>query len=204
MDTPLELNVKYKKDDGAPLSDPTIYRRLIGSLNYLTITRPNISHVVKLVSQFTTQPTHLHFSTIKRIICYHLGTIERGSFFPQRPEIHVTAYRDANWISCPDTRHSTMGWCVFLGNALTSWKCKEKDRVSKSSTEVEYSSMSSTRSEVVRLQCLLAEHGFSQATSMPLHADSTSAIQIAANPAFQECTKYIGVDCQLPLHSRGI
>ena len=82
VDTPLELNVKYQKDDGNLLAEPTICRKLVGSLIYLTITRPEISHAVNLVSQFMTLATQIHFPGVKRFIRYLLGTPERGIFFP--------------------------------------------------------------------------------------------------------------------------
>jgi len=84
---------------------------------------------------------------------------------------------------------------MFLGDALISWKCKKQDRVSKSFIEAECHSMSSACAEVVWLCSLLDQLGFSQPTSTPLHADSTSAIQIAANPVFHERIKHIEVDC---------
>lgn len=84
---------------------------------------------------------------------------------------------------------------MFLGNAPISWKCKKQDSVSKSSTEAEYRAMSATCFEIIWLRGLLTELGFSQAQPTPLHADNTSAIQIAANPVYHERTKHIEVDC---------
>ena len=84
---------------------------------------------------------------------------------------------------------------MFLGDALISWRCKKQDRVSKSSTEVEYRAMSTACSEIVWLRGLLEELGFPQTTSTPLHADNTCAIQIVTNPVFHERTKHIKVDC---------
>ena len=84
---------------------------------------------------------------------------------------------------------------MFLGDALISWRCKKQDRVSKSSTEVEYHVMSTACSEIVWLCGFLKELRFPQTTSTPLHAYNTSAIQIATNPIFHERTKHIEVDC---------
>jgi hypothetical protein len=84
---------------------------------------------------------------------------------------------------------------MFLGNAAISWKCKKQDSVSKSSTEAEYRAMSAACSEIVWLRGLLTELGFSQRQPTSLHADNTSAIQIAANPVYHERTKHIEVDC---------
>ncbi|CAA2989817.1 phosphoenolpyruvate carboxylase 4, partial [Olea europaea subsp. europaea] len=96
---------------------------------------------------------------------------------------------------CPDSRLSTTGWCIFIGDALISWKCKKQDCVSKSSTEAEYRAMSAACSEIVWLRDLLVELGISQSQPTPLHGDNTSAIQIAANPVYHEHTKHIDVDC---------
>ena len=84
---------------------------------------------------------------------------------------------------------------MFLGDALISWRCKKQDRVSKSSTEVEYRALFTACSEIVWLGGLLEELGFPHTISTPLHIDNTSAIQIATNPIFHERTKHIEVDC---------
>ena len=184
VDTPLEVNVKCRRDEGEFLPDPSLYRRLVGSLNYLTITRPDISFAVQQVSQFMQAPRHLHLAAVRRIVRYLQGTPTRGLFFPVDSPIHLVAYSDADWVGCSDTRRSITGWCMFIGNSLVSWKRKKQDRVSKSSTESEYRAMSSACSEIVWLRGLLAELGFPQMEPTPLHADNTSAIQITANPVF--------------------
>lgn len=195
VDTPMEINVKYRRDGGELLEDPTLYRKLVGSLIYLTITRPDISYVVHTVSKFMQAPRHLHLSAVRRIIRYILGTSSRGLFFPAGSSTQLQAYSDSDLAGCPDTRKSTMEWCMFLGDALISWKCKKQESVSKSSTEAEYRAMSAACSEIIWLRRLLTELGFSQVQPTPLHADNTSAIQIAANPIYHERTKHIEVDC---------
>jgi hypothetical protein len=78
--TPMEINLKLRKNDGDPIADPTLYRSLVGSLVYLTITRPDISFSVNIVSQFMNNPRHLHLVVVHRIIRYLKGTHERGIF----------------------------------------------------------------------------------------------------------------------------
>ena len=124
------------------MPDPFLYRQLVGSLIYLTITRPDISYAVHLVSKFMHSPRHLHLAVVRRIIRYLIGSPTRGLLFPTKSDLHLTEYSDADWAGCPDTRKSTTGWCVFLGDALISWKCKKQDCVFKSSTEAEYRAMS--------------------------------------------------------------
>ncbi|XP_015164840.1 uncharacterized mitochondrial protein AtMg00810-like [Solanum tuberosum] len=134
VDTPLELNVKYRCGEGDLLPDPTIFRQLVGSLNYLTITRHDISFAVQQVSQFMQAPRHLHLVAVRCIIRYLLGTSTRGLFFPSGSLIRLNAFSDSDWAGCPDTCRSVSGWCMFLGESLISWKSKRQDSVSKSST----------------------------------------------------------------------
>ncbi|RVW68108.1 Retrovirus-related Pol polyprotein from transposon RE1 [Vitis vinifera] len=147
------------------------------------------------VSQFMTSPRHLHLDAVRRIIRYLRGSPTRGLFFPIGSSLQLVAYSDADWARCQDTRRSTTGWCMFLGDGLISWRCKKQDRVSKSTTEAEYRVMSTACSEIVWLRDLLEELGFPHTTSTPLHANNTSAIRIATNPVFHEHTKHIEVDC---------
>lgn len=102
VNTHLEMNVKYHCDEGDFLSDPSLYRRLVGSLNYLTITRADISFAVQ-VSQLMQAPRHLHLAVVRRIVRYLQGTSTRGLFFPVDSPIHLAAYSDADWAGCSDT-----------------------------------------------------------------------------------------------------
>ncbi|XP_047255214.1 uncharacterized mitochondrial protein AtMg00810-like [Capsicum annuum] len=154
VDTPLELNVKYYREEGDLLPDPTIFRQLVGSLNYLTITRSDISFAVQQVSQFMQALRHLYLVVVRRIIRYLRGTSNSGS------PIRLNAFSDSDWAGCSDTRRSVIGWCMFLGESLISWKSKKQDRVSKSLTEADYRAMSTACSEIVWLRRLLAEIGF--------------------------------------------
>jgi hypothetical protein len=191
----MEVNLKHRREEGDLLADLTIYRQLVGSLNYLIITRPDISFVVQQVSQFMQTPRHLHLAVVRRIIRYLRGSPGRGLFFLAGSPLSLVAYSDVDWAGCLDTRWSVIGWCMFLGNSLISWKSKKQARVSKSSIESEYQAMFAACSEILWLHGLLAELGFSQSDTTPLQADNTSAIQIAANPVYHERTKHIEVDC---------
>ena len=111
--------MKYQKDEGELLPDPFLYRQLVGSLINLTITRLDISYAVHIVTKFMHSPRHLHLAAICRIIWYLIGSPTHGLLFPTKSALHLTAYSDVDWVGCPDTRKSTTGWCVFLGDALT-------------------------------------------------------------------------------------
>ena len=129
-DTPLEVNTKYQSEEGDLLLDPTVFRQLVGSLNYLTITRPDISFAVQQLSQFMYTPHHLHLADVRCIIKYLCGTPSHGLFFPTGSPLRLVAYSDADLAECPDTRRSVSGWCMFLGDSLILWKSKKQTRVS--------------------------------------------------------------------------
>ncbi len=195
VDTPLEVNVKYSKNDGEPITDPTLYRRVVGSLVYLTVTRPDIAHAVQLVSQFVSDPRRLHLTALHRIIRYLRSTSDLGLPYYKSALPQLQAYSDADYGGCPDTRRSTTGYCSFLGSSLLSWKSKKQPTVSKSSTEAEYRAMSAVCSEIVWLRRLLADFGMTPSIPTPLFCDNESAVKIASNPVFHERTKHIEIDC---------
>ncbi|GFS43657.1 hypothetical protein Acr_00g0086240 [Actinidia rufa] len=97
VDTPLENNVRLNTSDGEPLSDPTLYRQLVGSLIYLTVTRPDISHAVHIVSQFMSAPRSTHYAAALRILRYVKGTIFHGLHFSSHSSLILRAYSDADW-----------------------------------------------------------------------------------------------------------
>ena len=112
----MELGVHLRPTDGAPLANPTRYRQLVGSLVYLGITRPDISHPVHILSQFVSAPTQLHYAHLLRVLRYLRGTISRRLFFPRSSSLQLQAYSDATWASDPTDRYSLSAYCVFLGS----------------------------------------------------------------------------------------
>jgi hypothetical protein len=172
-----------------------LYRTIVGSLVYLTITRPDIAHAVHVVSQFVTAPTTVHWGAVLRILRYLRGTQFQSLLFPSTSSLKLSAYSDASWDSDPSDRKSTTGFCVFLGDSLISWKSKKQDVVSRSSTEAEYRAMAVTTCEIVWLRWLLADMGVDVSQPTPLHCDNKSAMQIAKNSVFHERTKHIEIDC---------
>ncbi|XP_016540941.1 uncharacterized mitochondrial protein AtMg00810-like [Capsicum annuum] len=139
---PMEINTKYKKADGEPFSDPTLYRQLVGSLVYVTMTWPDISYAVQVLSQFVANPYRIYHTALLRVIRYVCGSMNQGILFHSDSPINLKRYTDAYWAGCTDSRPSVTGWCIFLGTSLISWKCKKQFHTSKSSMEAEYRAMS--------------------------------------------------------------
>ncbi|CAI0459029.1 unnamed protein product, partial [Linum tenue] len=142
VSTPMELNLRLGQDSGDLLPDGKAYRSIVGSLIYLSATHPDISYAVQVVSQFMAAPRADHLPVVHYILRYLQGTRDVGILFPSTGEIRLRAFSDSDFAGCVDTRRSTSGWCVQFGSSFISWRCKKQDKVSKSSTEAEYRSMS--------------------------------------------------------------
>ncbi|PRQ35279.1 putative RNA-directed DNA polymerase [Rosa chinensis] len=195
MSTPMSAKDSLTATDGALLDNPTEFRTLVGALQYLTITRPDIAFAVNSVSQFMSQPRLPHLVAVKRILRYVKGTLGHGlSFAPQHQPVHLFAYSDADWAGCPDSRRSTSGYLVYLGSNLISWCSKKQPTIARSSAESEYRSLAHACAETTWLGYLLYELGARIQFPILLHCDNLSATYMASNPVFHARTKHIELD----------
>ena len=113
------------------ISDPTKYQSMVGALQQLTMTKPDIAYVVNLISQFMHAPLITHLLVMQRIFCYLQGAIDHGLVLKKTDNLNiVVAYNDANWAGYPDSSCSTIGYAVFLGPTLVSWRSKKQPTVS--------------------------------------------------------------------------
>ncbi|PKU68154.1 putative mitochondrial protein [Dendrobium catenatum] len=176
-----------------PFSDPQLYRKIAGSLQCLSITRPDIAFTTNYICQHMHEPSVNDFQTLKRLLRYVQGTTELG--IPIDPgDLQLRAFADADWAADSSDRRSVTGFCTFLGNTIISWSAKKQITVAKSSTEAEYRSISSATSEVIWLRRLLAELCITQIGPTPLYCDNTSAIALANNTVFHARTKHVEID----------
>lgn len=192
---PTELNHKLALAKGPLMDDPSRYRRLVGRLIYLTFTRPELSYIVHLLSQFMQQPRDEHWLAALRVVRYLKGCADQGIMLSSSPDLNLTAFCDSDWSACPLTRRSLSAYIVLLGDSLVSWKTKKQKTVSRSSAEAEYRSMADATCELKWIKRLLQQFGFSHQQPMHLFCDSQSAIHIAKNPVFHERTKHVENDC---------
>ena len=191
---PFPKGLKLNHTDGEQLPDPEVYRRMVGKLLYLNMTRPGISYVVQQLSQFLSDPRVPHMKATMHVLRYLKGTIGYGLFYAHNVDFQLVAYSDADWGNCPTSGRSLTGYCVFLGPSLISWKTKKQKVVSKSSAEAEYRSMSHTTSELVWLEGLLQDLNVFVPQPINLYCDNTAAQHIAENPVLHERTKHIKLD----------
>ncbi|KAL2238071.1 UNVERIFIED_CONTAM: Retrovirus-related Pol polyprotein from transposon RE1 [Sesamum indicum] len=195
--TPLPPGIKLNYASDKVISHPAVYRRLVGRLLYLNFTRPDISHAVQQLSQYLQVPCKSHMDAATHVVRYLKGTTHKGLFFPANANCDIIAYCDADWASYPDSRRSLIGYCVFLGKGLISWKTKKQNTVSRSTAEAEYRRMGSTACELVWFVSLVKDLGFQVPRPIPFYCDNRAALHIISNPVFHERTKHLEIDCHL-------
>ncbi|XP_057425895.1 uncharacterized mitochondrial protein AtMg00810-like [Lotus japonicus] len=192
--TPVDTKRKLSTSAGTPCDDPTLYRSLAGALQYLTFTRPDISYAVQQVCLHMHAPHTEHLLALKRILRYVQGTLQFGLNLYPSPIEKLISYTDADWGGCPDTRRSTSGYCVFLGDNLISWSSKRQPTLSRSSAEAEYRGVANVVSESCWLRNLLLELHFPLSQATLVYCDNVSAIYLSGNPVQHQRTKHIEMD----------
>ncbi|KAI3723909.1 hypothetical protein L2E82_35671 [Cichorium intybus] len=192
---PMEQNLRLEKEDASPEVDESKYRRLVGRLLYLTVTRPDITFSVNQLSQFINKPRQSHMDAALRVLRYLKATPGQGLFLPAEGNLILEAYCDASWLSCHSTRRSCTGYFISIGGSPVSWRTQKQSVVARSSAEAEYRSMASTICEVLWLRWLLCDLDAVQEDATALMCDNEAARHIAVNPVYHERTKHVEMDC---------
>ncbi|KAJ0954577.1 putative RNA-directed DNA polymerase [Helianthus annuus] len=192
--TPVDTNSKLSASDGSPLPDGSLYRSLAGALQYLTITRPDLAYAVQQICLFMHAPRDTHFDFLKRVLRYLHGTIDMGLRISASPSRSLVAYSDADWGGCPDTRRSTSGYCIFLGDNLISWSSKRQPTISRSSAEAEYRGVANAVAEATWIRNLLLELHLPTNTATVVFCDNISAVYLSQNPVQHQRTKHVEMD----------
>ncbi|KAD3642035.1 hypothetical protein E3N88_31259 [Mikania micrantha] len=193
VSTPLASNTSFTSL-GDPYNDSTHYRSLVGALQYLTITRPDISYAVNQVSQFLQAPTTRHYQSVKRILRYIKGTINFGITFSRPTITTLVGFSDADWARCIETRRSTYGYSIYLGGNLVSWSAKKQPTIARSSCESEYRAMANAAAEIIWITHLLQELHALPSTRPTLLCDNKSALFLSQNPVAHKRAKHIELD----------
>ncbi|XP_058099853.1 secreted RxLR effector protein 161-like [Magnolia sinica] len=191
--TPMEANAGLCSEEGKDLEDATMYRQIVGSLIYLTLSRPDIAYAVGVVSWFMQTPKKLHLKVVRRILRYVKGTIDLSLLYKKGGACKIVGYCDADYGGDHDTRRSTTGYVFNLGSGAISWCSKRQPTVSLSTTEAEYRTMTMTAQESTWLIQLMRDLHQPNDYPMILHCDNQSAICLAENLVFHARTKYAEV-----------
>jgi hypothetical protein len=191
--TPVDLHSKLSAD-GPPVDDATQYRSLAGALQYLIFTRPDIAFAVQQICLYMHDPREPHLAALKRILRYLQGTLSLGLTMRRSSPTELVVYTDADWAGCPDTRRSTSGYAVFLGDNLVSWSSKRQHTVSRSSAEAEYRAVANGVAEATWLRQLLIELQQPPPRATLVYCDNISAVYLSSNPVQHQRTKHVEID----------
>jgi len=152
ISTPFSTSCHLDHDIARNPIDDTKYKGLIGSLLYLTASRPNIMFAVCMCARFQSTPKESHFNAAKRILKYLQGTKEVGLWYPSNISLNLTGYSDSDFAGCKIDRKSTSGTCHLLGSSLISWQCKKHTCVVVSTVEAEYIAVGSCCAQTLWLR----------------------------------------------------
>ncbi|GJW65658.1 hypothetical protein Tco_0117542 [Tanacetum coccineum] len=190
--TPMETKMALTKDEEADEVDVHLYRSMIGSLMYLTASRPDIMFAVCACSRFQVTPKTSHLNAVKRIFKYLKDKPNLGLWYPRESSFDLEAFSDSDYAGANLDRKSTTGGCQFLGSRLISWQCKKQTIVATSTTEAEYVAYASCCRQVLWIQNQMSNYGFNF-MNIKIHIDNESTICIVKNPVYHSKTKHIEI-----------
>ncbi|WVZ50031.1 hypothetical protein U9M48_001330 [Paspalum notatum var. saurae] len=192
LTTPMSTNTVLDADEDGEAVDQKEFRGMIGSLLYLTATRPDIQFAVCLCARYQASPRTSHRLAVKRIFRYLKFTPELGLWYSSGSSLSLRGFSDADHAGCRIDRKSTSGTCQLLGTSLVSWSSRKQASVALSTTEAEYIAAASCCSQLLWMKATLSDFGL-RFGRIPLLVDSTSAISVAKNPVLHSRTKHIDV-----------
>ncbi|GKA52321.1 putative ribonuclease H-like domain-containing protein [Tanacetum coccineum] len=179
--TPIETNKALNKDEEAEDVDVHLYRSIIGSLMYLTTSRPDIMFAVCACARFQVTPKTSYLHALKKIFRYLKGQPKLGLWYPRDSPFDFEAFFDSDYAGASLDRKSTTGGCQFLGKKLILWQCKKQTIVANSTTEAEYVSTANCCGHVLWIQNQMLDYGFNF-MNIKIHIDNESTICIVKNP----------------------
>jgi hypothetical protein len=193
VSTPMVVGCKISKDNISLDVDQRTYRSLIGSLLYITASRPDIMQVVGMVGHYQLAPKQIHLVAVTRIFKYLKGTMTYVLWYPKNHNFQLTTYSDADLENCVDERKSTSGGAFFLGDSLVAWISKKKGSISLSTIEAEYIFVATCWTRILWMIQTLANLKVTYTDPIQLHYDNTSAISLSKNPVLHSKSNHIPI-----------
>ena len=192
LSTPMGTSIKLDKDENDKKIDEKLYRGMIGSLLYLTASRPDIMFSVCICARFQSCPKESHLVAVKRIFRYLIETHDLGIFYPRGVAFELNGFSDADYAGCRIDRKSTSGTCQFLGHSLVSWSSKKQNSVALSTAEARYVVARNCCAQLLWMKQQMEDYGL-YFDHTPIKCDNTSAINLSKNPIQHSRTKHIEI-----------
>ncbi|CAL2243024.1 unnamed protein product [Prunus armeniaca] len=193
VQNPIVPGFKITRDAEGESFDSTYYKQIIGSLMYLTATRPDIMYVVSLLSRFMEKPIELHYLAAKRVLRYLKGTVDYGLFYKKGKSNELVGFSDSDYAGDLEDRKSTSGHVFMLSSGAVSWSSKKQQVVTLSTTEAEFIAAASCACQAVWLRRILEELHCIQKKPTLIYCDNSSTIKLSKNPVLHGRSKHIDV-----------
>lgn len=190
---PIVPGTKITRDVEGVKIDSTYYKQMVGSLMYMTATRPDLMYAVSLISRFMEAPTELHHQAVKKILRYLKGTINYGMFYKKSEGKELVSFSDSDYAGDLDDRKSTSGYVFLLSGAAVSWSSRKQPVVTLSTTEAEFIAAASCACQGIWLRRILEEVNYTQQGPIMLFCDNSSTIKLSKNPVLHGRSKHIDV-----------
>ena len=190
---PMVAGSKVDMDENGERIDETFYKQIIGSLMYITTTRPDLQFAVSLLSRYMSRPTKLHLHAVKRVLRYLRDTEDYGIWYKRGGAGELQVFTDSDFAGDVDRRKSTSGYVFLMDNAAVAWLSKKQPIVTLSTTEAEYVAASVCACQAIWFKRILGELGYNVDGSTVIYCDNTSTIKLSKNPVFHGRCKHIGV-----------
>ena len=182
ISTPLVQNEKLSKVDKGDEVDPSYYRSLVGSLLYLTSSRPDLMFATSVLSRYMQSPRQIHLRATKRVLRYFKGNYDFGILYTPNENGYLQGFSDNDWAGCPDDMKSTASYVFYFGSRVFSWVSSKQDVVAQSTAESEYIAAAAAANQAIWLRKVLADLSQVQSCATIIQVDNKSAIAIAKNP----------------------
>ena len=191
--TPTELGLKLTKHGAGKMVNATLYKQIVGSLMYLTSTRPDIMYAVSLISRYMENPSEVHLLAAKRIFRYLKGTTDFGIMYKTTGKSRLIGFLDSDYAGDLDDRKSTSGSVFIISSRAVSWSLNKQQIVALSTTEVKFVAAASSSCQAIWLQRLLGVLHNQQQGSILIYYDNVFAIELSRNPVLHGRSKNIDV-----------
>nr|GEW25378.1 retrovirus-related Pol polyprotein from transposon TNT 1-94 [Tanacetum cinerariifolium] len=192
VDTLMVEKSKLDEDKEGKAIDPSHYRGMIGTLLYLTASRPDLQFAICMCARYQARPTEKHVHAVKMIFRYLRGTVHWRLWYPKDSSVSLTAFAYADHAGCQDTRRSTSGSVQFLRERLISWSSKRQKSAAISTMEAEYIALSGCCAQILWMRSQLSDYGLAF-NKIPMYCDNKSVIALCCNNVQHSWSKHIDI-----------